>query len=113
MGNGWDGNRYFVSILGLLCLLTTEEGDLAFCGDFGEISTIRLFVVGRGAIPVLFGLFLGFLPWCVAHITPVGLEAVWLSFPELIVGGLAWRGRWGQMVRMCGSRRCAELHGVF
>jgi len=112
LGNRWDNKPLFV--LGLLCLLSTKERQLAFCGSFGEITTVRFFIVGDGTILVLlFGLFFRFLACCVAHITSVALVTVWLGFAEFVVTGFGWRGRWGPMARMCGSRRCAEVHGVF
>ena len=110
VGNGWYG--MFFIILGLLRLLTTEEGYLAFCGGFGEISTIRLFVASRGSILVLFfGLF-RLLPCRVAHVTTVSVVTIRLRFPEFVVGKLARRGRWRGIVRMCGSSGCAKLYGV-
>ena len=99
MGNGWYGNGNSFFILGLLRLLSTEEGQLAFCGGFREIPAVRLFIVGHGAILVLlFGLFLGFLPGCIVHVTAVALVTVWLSFTELVVGGLMRGGRCGAVV---------------
>lgn len=106
------GNRNSFFILGFLCLLAAKEGHLAFCGGLREISTIRLFVVGHSAISVLLGFLFGFLPRRVGNVTSVGLVTVWFSFPEFVVGGLAWRGRWGEMVRMCGSGRRAEVYGM-
>jgi len=114
MGNRWYGNGKSFFILGLLCLLSTEEGQLAFCGGFREIPAVRLFAVGHDTILVLLSrLFLGFLPCCIAHVTSVALVTVWLSFTELVVGAPARRGRSRSMVRMRGSGRCAEVHGVF
>ena len=112
MGNGWYGDSESFFILGLLCLLPTEEGELAFRRGFREISTVGLFVVSRCAILVLlFGLLLGFPPCCVVHVT-VALVTVWLSLTELVVGTLAGRCRWGPMVRMGGIRRSAEVYCV-
>lgn len=114
MGDRWYGNRKSFFIPRLFCLLSSEEGQLAFSRGFRKISTVRLFIVSHGTILVLlFGLLFRFLPSCVAHITSVALVAVWLSFAELVVGGLAWRFRWGSVVRICGIRRCAEVYGVF
>ena len=105
MGNRWYGNRKSFFILGLLCLLSTEEGPLAFCGSFREVPAVRLFIASQGAILVLLFEFLfSFPPCCVAHVTPVALVAVWLSLTELVVGGLAWGWGLGPMVRMCGVR---------
>lgn len=112
MGNGW--NRISLFILGLFCFLSGEEGQLALCRGFREITAIRLFVVGDGTIlGLLFGLLLGFLPCCVAHVASVALMAVRLNFTELVVGGLAWRPGRGPMIRMYGIRGCAEVYGVF
>ena len=92
MGNRWYGNRKSFFILGLFCLLSTEEGAFAFCGGFREIPAVRLFITSDSAILVLLFRFLfRFPPRCVAHVTPVTVVTVWLCFTELVVGGLAGR----------------------
>lgn len=113
MGNGWYGNRKSFFILGLFCPLSGEEGQLAFCGGFREITTVGLFIVSHGTILVLlFELFLGFLPCCVAHVASIALVTIRLSFTKLVVGGFAWGCGRRPMVGICGIRRCAEVYGV-
>jgi hypothetical protein len=114
LGKGWDGEEGPFFVLGLFCFLSAEEGQLAFCGGFGEISAVRLFIVGDCAIPVLlFGLLLGLFPGCVAHVTTVALVTVSPCFAKLVVGTLLWRGGPESMVGMGGSgRRSAEVHSM-